>query len=297
MDAACWVRLRDRGVLALGGAEARGFLQGLVSNDMNRLTPERAIYAALLTPQGKYLFDFILFERNDELLLDVEAARAGELAQRLAMYRLRAKVLIQDRSASLAVVALLGPGLPARFGLAPERGSAGPLGDGVVAIDPRLAALGARAILPDPERALDLPEAPPEAYERHRLQLGVPASSSDLLVQKSTLLESNFEALGGVDFNKGCYVGQELTARTKYRALVRKRLLPVRVGGPLPAPGTPLLLGGKDAGELRSGLGDRAMALVRLDALERWRQEGGPFDAGGTAVEPEWPGWLEDLGE
>jgi folate-binding protein YgfZ len=186
------------------------------------------------------------------------------------MYRLRAKVTIEDRSDALAVVAILG----VDAGLPDERGATRALGHGIVAVDPRLTALGARAVLPVEDVASTMAELgasplPAAAYEACRLAHGVPASSDDLVVQKSLLLESNFVELAGVAFDKGCYVGQELTARTKYRALVRKRLLPVRVDGPLPAPGTPLLLSGREAGEMRSAAGDRGMALVRLDSLAK----------------------------
>jgi folate-binding protein YgfZ len=290
MKATGYVVLEDRGVLAVAGADARRFLQGLISNDVGLLAPERAIYAALLTPQGKYLFDFILFEHEDEIWLDVEAARCRELVQRLTMYRLRAKVTIEDRSDALTVVAILG----ADVGLPDQRGVARALGDGVVAVDPRLAALGARAILPVAGVAPVMAELgasplPTAAYEACRLGHGVPASSADLVAQKSLLLESNFVELAGVAFDKGCYVGQELTARTKYRALVRKRLLPVRVDGPLPSPGTPLLLGGREAGEMRSAAGERGMALVRLEALADAMPV---LEAGDSRVTPEWPAWL-----
>jgi folate-binding protein YgfZ len=290
--AECWfARLPDRGVLSVGGADARPFLQGLLSNDVDRLSPERAVYAALLTPQGKYLFDLILVDRGDAIWLDVEAARRAELLQRLTMYRLRARVVLADVSDDLAVVAIGTPGVP--FDLR-EPGSCAPLDGGVVLADPRLVALGQRAILPrhaaaSTLAALGLVERDSERYERLRLELGVPAPPHDLVVQRSLLLESNFEELHGVSFSKGCYVGQELTARTKHRALVRKRLLPVRIEGPLPPPGTPLLLDGREAGEMRSGQGDRGIALLRLEALG----DGTPtLTAGGSRVTPVWPAWL-----
>ena len=284
MQATGYVILDDRGVLALAGPDARGLLQGLVSNDITALGPQRAIYAALLTPQGKYLFDFIMFEHDGEILLDVEAARRQELAQRLTMYRLRAKVTIEDRTEVLAVVAF-----PGAVG---ERGEARPFAGGVAAVDPRLSDLGSRAVLPRAglEAAMAGYDAlPAAAYEARRLDLGVPVSSSDLVVQKSLLLESNFVELAGVSFDKGCYVGQELTARTKYRALVRKRLLPVVVEGSLPAPGTPLMLAGREAGEMRSGLADKGMALVRLEALGETMPV---LEAEGSRVTPQWPAWL-----
>jgi folate-binding protein YgfZ len=285
-----FARLPGRGVLSVGGADARPFLQGLLSNDVDRLSPQRALYAALLTPQGKYLFDLILVDHGEAIWLDVEAARRAELLQRLTMYRLRAKVVLEDVSDQLEVVAIA-PDIPAEL---PEPGSCAPLDGGVVFADPRLVALGQRAILPrhavaSTLSALGLVEGDAERYERLRLELGVPAPPHDLVVQRSLLLESNFEELHGVSFTKGCYVGQELTARTKHRALVRKRLLPVRIEGPLPPPGTPLLLDGREAGEMRSGRGERGMALIRLEALAR----GLPcLTAGESRVTPAWPAWL-----
>ena len=286
MKATGYVHLDDRGVLALGGTDARDFLQGLVSNDLRLLSPEHAIYAALLTPQGKYLFDFIVFAHDGEIWLDVEAARSEELLRKLTMYRLRAKVTIEDRSATLKVLAVLDPQADPES----QRGDARPWEGGAIAVDPRLAALGARAIVPASRLpSLAIEALPRERYETLRLALGVAESSTDLIVQKSLLLESNFVELAGVSFDKGCYVGQELTARTKYRALVRKRLLPVAVEGPLPQPGTPLLLAGREAGEMRSGLGGRGIALVRLEALG----QGMPvLEAGQSRVTPEWPEWL-----
>ena len=285
-----FARLPDRGVLTVGGADARPFLQGLLSNDVDHLTPERALYAALLTPQGKYLFDLILVDRGDEIWLDVEVARRTELLQRLTMYRLRARVTLADSSDELAVV-VIGAAPPIDL---QEPGVCEPLDGGVLLVDPRLAELGQRAILPHGAvaatmTACGLVEVEPARYASRRLALGVPAPPHDLVVQRSLLLESNFEELHGVSFTKGCYVGQELTARTKHRALVRKRLLPVRIEGPLPPPGTPLLHDGREAGEMRSTQGDRGIALIRLEAL---RGDVPALVAGDSRVTPEWPAWL-----
>ena len=260
-------RLADRAVLKLGGAEARDFLQGLVSNDVERLGAERAIYAALLTPQGKYLFDFFLADTGDGLLLEGEAARLGPLAKRLAMYRLRADVQI-EAAPDLAVHAVFGDGSAEALGLPNEAGAARLLeGGGVAFVDCRDARAGVRLLAPADADALDLATVDAEDYDRHRLALGLPNGSRDLEVERSILLEADFEALNGLDFKKGCYVGQEVTARTKHRGLVRKRLLPVAIEGPLPAPGTPILAAGRQVGTLRSGQGDRALALLRLDAV------------------------------
>ena len=146
-----------------------------------------------------------------------------------------------------------------------------------------------RVLLPAGQAAklLGLPEAPLAEYEALRLSLGVPDGSRDLKVEKALLLENGFDELHGVDFDKGCYMGQELTARTKYRALVRKRLFPVQVEGALPAPGTVIERAGKDVGEIRSGAGNRALAMLRLEALE------GPLTAGGAKIVPQKPDWMK----
>src|SRR5213082_1894489 len=262
MVEAKFVILDSRGILAVSGPDRRAFLQGLVSNDVEKVAPDRAVYAALLTAQGKYLHDFIMATAGDAIWLDAEAARLADLKRRLSMYRLRAKVAIDDL-ADLAVAAVFGEGAREALGLPEQAGAARPFREGLAFADPRLAALGARVILPrDQLRAalegVGLAETDLAGYDRHRLSLGVPDGSQDLLVEKSILLESGFDELNGVDWQKGCYVGQELTARTKYRGLIKKRLFPVRIDGPAPPPGTIINGDGKEAGEMRSsrdGLG------------------------------------------
>ena len=289
------VVLDQRGIVRLTGPDARGLLQGLISNDVDSLTPSRAVYAALLTPQGKYLFDFLLSQGSDEILLDTETARAAALIQRLSMYRLRAQVAIENAGDTLAVLAVFGEGTVERLGLAAEAGMARTEGNALLAVDPRLADLGVRVVLPIGEVdafmvAHGLAPAPFAAYDRHRLALGVPDGTRDLIVEKSLLLESGFEELNGVSFTKGCFVGQELTARTKHRALVKKRLVPVRVTGALPEPGTPVTRGGRDAGDLRSGVDGIALALLRLEQLATTLTA--PLMAGEAQLEPAPPAWL-----
>ena len=270
-----YVVLAERGILAVSGPDRRPFLQGLVSNDVEKLAPDRALYAALLTAQGKFLHDFIMVEEGEAIWLDAEAARLSDLKRRLSLYRLRAKVELAERP-DLAVAAVFGAGAIAALGLAATPGMARPAADGIVLSDPRLLALGARAILPHEAlrpalAALGLVETDIAAYYRHRLALGIPDGSRDLVPEKSILLEAGFDELGGVDWQKGCYVGQELTARTKYRGLIKKRLLPVRIDGPAPDPGTVVTLDGKDAGEMRSSRDGLGLALLRLDAVDARR--------------------------
>ncbi len=292
-----YVLLAERGVLAVRGLEAVPFLQGLVSSDLNRITAEQAGYGALLTPQGKFLFDFILLRAADELLLDTERARLGQLLQRLTMYRLRSKVELEDVSERWAVAAALGDGVAARFDLPDRPGACRRLADGFALVDPRLPQLGVRVLLP-PDRigptleSLGLARLEPAAYEQARLTLGVPDGSRDLVVERSTLLESGFEELHGVDFAKGCFVGQELTARMHYRGLVRKRLLPVVLKGPRPEPGTIIRLGEREAGEMRSSVDGRGLALLRLDRIAEAEQAGTPLSAGATEVVPVKPDWV-----
>ncbi len=288
-DPASYVPLPARGLIAVAGDEARPFLQGLISNDIEKASAGRAIYAALLSPQGKFLHDFIIATLGEALLLDCEKSRLDDLGRRLAAYKLRSKISLADATEDYVIAAALGPTAAHRLGLPADAGAALPFGGGIAFCDPRDAALGARAILPAatgfaPLDAAGLAPAPLEAYERLRLSLGVPDGSRDMAIDKATLLENNFEALNGVDFSKGCYVGQELTARTKYRGLVKRRLMRVRAEGTLPPPGTLLMQDGKEAGEMKSGLGELGLALTRLARLTAAPDV--PFLADGVRLRP-----------
>jgi folate-binding protein YgfZ len=221
--------------------------------------------------------------------LDCEAARLADLKRRLSLYRLRAEVALDERP-DLAVAAVVGPGT---LDLPAEPGAAQALDDGVAFTDPRLAALGARVILPRRKIRAALSERGARetdfaAYDRLRLSLGVPDGSRDLVLDKSILLESGFDELNGVDWQKGCYIGQELTARTKYRGLIKKRLFPVRFDGPAPASGAILTLDGREAGEMRSSRDGIGLALLRLEAVEA----GQSLTAGDATLAPITPDWM-----
>jgi folate-binding protein YgfZ len=284
--------LADRGVLEIAGDDSRSFLQGLVSNDVSRVTPDRAIYAALLTAQGKYLHDFFIVEIGGALYLDAEAARLADLKRRLALYKLRARVTLAESNDRYAVAVAFGQNALEALGLTPECGVAVRFPGGIAYVDPRLIELGARLLLPRQAgvallegKGLAAVEA--SAYDRLRLSLGVPDGSRDLTVEKATLLESGFDELNGVDWQKGCYVGQELTARTKYRGLVKKRLVPLTVEGELPPSGSPVMLGDDEVGEMRSGRDGMALALLRLEALGKDKA----LTASGARLTPHKPGW------
>jgi folate-binding protein YgfZ len=285
-----------RAPVAVEGEDRQAFLQGLISNDTRRVTETQAIFSALLTPQGKFLHDFSLAEVEGRYLLDPEVERRADLIKRLSMYRLRSKVKVVD-AADWSVLVFAGPGALAKLRLAPTAGLARPLAGGVVFVDPRLPALGARAFLPRAAAEAAAQEAgfsaaPITEYERLRVALGVPSGSRDLVPDKGILLENGFEELHAIDWDKGCYMGQELTARTRYRGLVRKRLLPVEISGEAPAPGAALMLGEVEAGELRSlgPDGKTGLAMVRLEHLARARAEG--LTAGAATLRANVPDWM-----
>ncbi|MDE1145478.1 MAG: folate-binding protein [Azospirillaceae bacterium] len=271
-------RLTDRGVLALTGPDARTFLQGLVTNDVRRISATQAIYALFLTPQGKFLHELFVASLTDPatgeetLLIETEGGRTPDLLRRLSMYRLRSKVALADVSGQWAVAVALDAVLDGS-----EAGNAQVLaladGAGLAYADPRHAGLGLRLLLPRTV-AETLPEAD-AAYARRRLALGVPDGSRDLVPEKSIPLENGMDTLSAVAFDKGCYMGQELTARTHYRALIRKRLMRVTAtdGRPLPPPGTPVVWQEREVGEMRSSAagpdGWHGLALLRVEDVEK----------------------------
>ncbi len=282
------ILLENRGILAVSGPDARSFLQGLISNDVNRVTSERAIYAAFLTAQGRFLHDFFIAAHEGELLIDCEADRRDDLLKRLRMFKLRAKAEIEDRTGAMMVAALTGTGALDAAGLAAEPGAARPWLDGTVFADPRDPAIGARTILPAADAQARLAAegfaaAGPETYEEARLALGLPDGSRDMPPGEALLMESNFDRLNGLDWDKGCYVGQEITARMRYRGLVKKRLYPVTISGGSLAPGTPVTAAGKKVGTVRSSADGRALALLKVEAVEA----GGALLAGEATLVPD----------
>lgn len=260
------VTLDDRAVIAVGGETARDFLQGLITNDMAQCAPGQPIYTALLTPQGKVLFDFLIFEAGGEFLLDCVAVSAPDLLKRLTMYRLRAKVDLAVRDDLSVAVAWDGT-----MEDAPA--------------DPRLARLGKRAI-----RGLPGMPANVASYHAHRLSCGVP-DSADMPPDTAFPLDLGFEELHGVSFKKGCYIGQEVTARMKHRATARRRMLIANFDAPAPPAGTPVMASVKELGTLATGQGNRALAMIRLDRLDDAVSAGADITANGqrvTLVKPDW---------
>ena len=282
-----FIPLPERGLIQIKGPDAKDYLQGLVSQDIQRVDAEHAVYSAFLTPQGKFLYDFFVFELDDALVLDCEGPRRSDFFKRLSIYKLRSDVQLADITDAFQVYGVLDS-----LGLS-ERGAAKAFGPGVAYADPRLAAMGCRAVLPKGDTApltdAGLTEADFDVYERHRIALGLADGSRDMAPDKALLLENGFEELDGVSFSKGCFMGQELTARTRYRGLVKKRLLPVKIEGDVPESGTVFKVDGKEAGEMRTTAGDLGLALVRLDKLE----DGVTFTCGGATLTPMVPDWVQ----
>ena len=294
------VLLEDRGVLALSGADTRQFLQDIVSNDVTRVGPDRAVYASLLTAQGKFLHEFFMveFDPGDgpAIVLDGERNRLADLVRRLTLYKMRAKVDLADLSETWCVTALFGAGTLEALDLDAGEGSARAFGGGVAFADPRLGALGVRALLPrgNAETALSdagfTPGAPAD-YELLRLSHAVPDGSRDIIIEKSFPLEVGFDELHAIDYDKGCYIGQELTARTHHRGKIRKRLFRVDIDGPLPEPGTPVRHGEKEVGVMRSGLDGIGIALLRIQEVEAAAKAGDVLIAGDARLTPVKPDW------
>jgi folate-binding protein YgfZ len=278
--------LDDRGIVRVSGEDAASFLQGLLTNDVLTLGPHVARYAALLSPQGKILFDFLVVhapaDAGSSYLLDCEAARAAELAKRLSLYKLRAKVVVADESADHGVIAF--------WHGEPENAPGG-----VFYADPRAGALGWRAILPR-AKAIAVGEAGISEYEALRIGLGVPKGGVDFPYGDAFPHDADMDLFHGVDFAKGCYVGQEVVSRMKHRGGARKRIMRVRLAGSAPAPGAPVLDGELPIGVLGSSSGRHGLALLRLDRVEDARAAGRALKAGdvglavigeeGVALEP-----------
>jgi folate-binding protein YgfZ len=277
--------LPNRGVLAVSGEDARDFLQGLITRDARKINPKKAIFAVLLSPQGRFLYDFFIIEREGKFLLEMEKARLPDLVKRLTMYRLRSKV--QFEQLPMQVAAEWGDGAEGTYA------------------DPRLPELGWRIVFDASSRRKPGSqglgyEVPAFAgtteegdYDRHRLLLGVPEGSKDLTFDRSLILEYGYDELGAVDFDKGCYVGQEVTARSKHRATLRKFIHMVRSEQPLPPKGTAVMAGAREAGLMASSSGGVGLAHLRVEEVERAHREGLPLSANGIELVAKLPGWCK----
>jgi tRNA-modifying protein YgfZ len=279
--------LSDRGVVKVSGETARSFLQGLVTSDMGKVAPTRPRFGALLTPQGKIIVDFIVTEAAAEdgggFFLDCPRALADALTQKLVFYRLRAKIAVENLSDVLSVMAVWDGARETEHALCYP--------------DPRLPELGMRAILPpagvaDAVADLSATLVGEQAYDAHRTVLGVPRGGSDFTYGDTFPHEADMDQLGGVDFDKGCYVGQEVVSRVQHRASARSRVIPV-VYELTPMAGLSVMAGEKEIGMLGSAASGRGLAFLRLDRAADALAAGTPLMAGGIPVRPVKPAWAK----
>ncbi len=280
--------LSDRGVVKVTGENARHFLNGLVTIDMNKVTPANPRFAALLTPQGKIVVDFIVTEAPAEdgggFFLDCPKALAGALTEKLNFYQLRAKVLCEDLSQAVGVMAVWD--------------GTGEIEYGLCYADPRLGKLGTRIMLPPhlaAETAKDIGAAlvDGESYDTHRIALGVPQGGADFSYGDTFLHEADMDQLGGVDFDKGCYVGQEVVSRVEHRSSARSRVMPITYDEFAPSAGLPVMAGEKEIGHLGSTANGRGLALLRLDRVADAQAAGTPLTAGGIEIHVMKPDWAK----
>ena len=280
--------LPDRGVVKVAGAEARTFLNGLLTTDVTKVSPEQARFGALLTPQGKIIVDCIVAEAPAEdgggFFLDCPRALAPGLVEKLNFYKLRAKVTCEDLSEVLGVMAVWDGTGATEYGL--------------IYSDPRLPALGQRVMLPPhlaKETAADLGaevfEA--QAYEAHRIAQGVPRGGVDFIYGDAFPHETDMDQLEGVDFDKGCYVGQEVVSRMEHRGTARNRVVPIDASNFAPDAGVPVMAGDRQVGITGSHAGNRGLAMLRLDRVADARAAGTPLTAGGVTIEPRKPDWAK----
>jgi len=269
-----------RGLIGVSGLDRHVFLQGLISNDINMCKPGQPIYATLLTPQGKFLHDMFIVDGGDRFFIDCEAARADDLLTRLQKYKLRAKVAFENLMGAYDIWAV-----PITSSHSTQ------LDKSLFYTDPRLPALGQRVILEKNAKS-DIQSADVSFYDKHRLILGIPDGSRDMLVEKSTLLECNMDQLNAISWSKGCYIGQELTARMYHRALVKKRLFPVKIEGQLPLPGAFLYLEGEEIGEMRSSSDGVGLALLNIAKAKISIKESKIFTCAGAQITCSVPDWL-----
>ncbi len=264
--------LPSRAVLRVGGADSRKYLQGLITNDIGKAQQGHAIHAGLLSPQGKILFDFFVAPDGGEFLIDVAQDKADELLQRLTFYRLRAQVGIAED--------------PSRVVAAAWGGSPGPQDGAIVYADPRLAELGFRLLLPEGTALAELGCEPASDADYHafRISRGVPEGGRDFGFGEAFPHEALFDQLNGVDFAKGCYVGQEVVSRMEHRGTARKRIVPVEGEAPLPASGTSVEADGVAIGALGSVSGGSGLALIRLDRAEEALAAGKTLTAGRVKI-------------
>ncbi len=283
--------LQDRGVVKVAGDGARNFLHSLVTADMLKLTPGAARFCALLTPQGKIIADFVAVEAaaaaGGGFFLDTPRALVATLVEKLNLYKLRAKVMIEDLSETLGVLAAWDGQNTTQTRTTKY---------GLCYADPRLPGLGLRVMIPPHLAAaaaaeLGAPLVAASDYDAHRIALGVPQGGIDFSYGDAFPHETDMDQLGGVDFAKGCYVGQEVVSRIEHRGTARTRAVPVRYDGAAPKAGVAIMAGERPVGTMGSAANGYGVALLRLDRVAEATAQGGSLTAGGVPIRLAKPDW------
>jgi tRNA-modifying protein YgfZ len=262
--------LADRTIIRVTGDDRRAFLQGLITQDIDQVSEDEAVFSALLTPQGKVLFDFMIAERAGAFLIDCDKDAAPTLVKRLTLYKLRAKVAI-NIDETLAVMTSQAP----------------PTMEGIAFPDPRLPALAWRIIAPKGDSAID------DDYDRRRISLGVPEFGRDFNADDLFPLDVNFDALNGVSYAKGCFVGQEVASRMKRKSEIRKRTVIAEFDGPKPDKGAAIIAGDFTLGHVMSTADTTAIALIRLDRWEKAKAAGANIKCEGQSLRLRVPDYLK----
>jgi tRNA-modifying protein YgfZ len=273
--------LDDRVAVRIAGPDAMTLLQNVVTNDMDGVDSHGSGYGALLTPQGKILWDFVLHKQGDDFAADVRAGEAEAFAKRLTLYRLRAKVEISV-APELSVFAAW------ELGVRNPSPSPSPQGGGEAASDPRLAALGKRWVASKGSVAADASSA---AWHGHRIALAIPEGGIDFVFGDAFPFDAGMDSLHGVAFDKGCYIGQEVVSRMRHRGTARRRIVALHAKGKLPEPGAEIVAGERPLGRLGSSSGEKGIGLVRLDRLRAALDEHLPVRAGPEEVAVALPVW------
>jgi tRNA-modifying protein YgfZ len=275
-----FTHLADRGVIRVAGTDADTLLDGLLTNSLDRLDGQGAIHTGLLSPQGKILFDFFLFQSANELLIDIDRAMADDLIKRLSFYRLRADVTFENVSDTYCVAVLWPAGLTIPGGI-------------LNAPDPRNAELGLRLILPSsrlPEIAAD--QVAPDVYHAHRIALGVPDAGQDYPLSDTFPHEALYDQLHSINFKKGCFIGQEVVSRMQHRGTARKRAIRITASAPIQS-GASIEAGSATIGKIGSASGTAAIAMLRLDRASEAGAKGAALQAGDVAITITPPDWIK----
>lgn len=288
------IPLHSRSCFHVSGKDKASFLQGLITNDIYKVKPDHTIWAAFLTPQGKFLFEFFISSYKQGYLFECEKEYSKDLIRRLTLYKLRSDVVIKDLTNELSVFAVL-PKSAKTITSSLKPGASCAFKSGLFYVDPRHEKIGGRVILPIEEEVSKISDELEDEYIKLRISLALPDGRNDLPSEKAILLENGFDELNGIDWEKGCFLGQELTARTKYRGLVRKRLVPFAYEGSSLEKGLDVTLEDIKVGQTRSSMPHLGLGLIKIEAIKKSKLNNIPLEAGNQKISLKIPDWLQPI--